>query len=149
MDITNPASPRHVAILQHDDYNNKRDGGHDIKIHGNYLITASYVDGLNFFDISNPIRPIEVAEIHSTEENGLMAVADLAISENYLFAVSEVGNALVMIDIANPLKPVIVDVIHDDESGEMFLWNGHYVETYNNYVFVAGLQDGFGIAKFK
>jgi len=121
-----------------------------LEIKGNYLFVASYVDGFTIFDISDPKDPKFVSEIHPTEENGLLSAADLDISSDgrYAFVVSEVGHALVMIDISDPANPEIKDVMKDDGSETMFLWNGHFVRVVGNYIYVAGLQEGFGIVKF-
>lgn len=148
LNIANPADPKPVSAFKQDSHGHTLDGGHDVYIFGNYLVTASYAAGLNFFDISDPEKLIEVAEIRATKENGLESVADLDVAGNFLFAVSEVGSALVMVDITDPKNPQIIDVLRDDGTGEMFLWNGHYVHVIGNYVYVAGLQNGFGIVKY-
>lgn len=147
IDISNPVNPAHVSSYTENDHGHKFGGGHDIIIRGKDLFTASYVDGLGFFDITDPAKIKFVSEIHPSEENGLMSASDLALSGNNLFAVSEASGALVMADISDIGKPVLKSIIRDDGSGTMFLWNAHYVGTAGDYVYTAGLENGFGIVK--
>lgn len=149
MDISDPTDPRHVYSYTENDHGHDFGGGHDIIIRGSNLFTASYVDGLGFFDITNPIKIKLISEIHPSEENGLMSASDLVISGNNLFAISEVSGALIMVDISDTSQPAIKGIVRDDGSGKMFLWNGHYIETVGDYVYTAGLEDGFGVVKIK
>lgn len=148
MDVSNPADPQPVSAFTTDHHGHTMSGGHDIKLFGNYLVTASYVDGLNFFDRSDPRKLVEISEIHPSKENGLEGAADMNIAGNNLFVASEVGSALAMVDIADPKNPAIKDVLKDDGSGEMFLWNGHSIYSIGEYVYVSGLQNGFGIVRY-
>lgn len=147
LDISDPENPKHFSSLVESD-KTALSGGHGIAIAGNYAYIASYVDGFAIIDISDPKNPRQTAAIYPTEENGLLSAADIDISGNYVFVVSEVGNSLIMIDISNVESPRIIDSIKDDGSGNMFLWNGHFIKANGRYLYVAGLQDGFGVAEY-
>jgi len=147
MDITDPEKPAHIEMFTENEHGHSIRGAHDAEIFGNYLYVASYVDGFGVFDISNPRAPFEVAEIHPTNDNGLKSAADLKITKKYAFVASEAENALTIIDIANPARPRVLDVVKDDGTGNMYVWNAHFVDAIGDYIYVAGMQDGFGILK--
>ncbi len=123
-------------------------GGHDIEQKGNYLYFANYEDGGSIFDVSNPKEPKLTGRISPTEENGLSFAADGDIIGNYWFVVSEKSHSLTMIDITDPLNPFIKETMRFDEEKRPLLFNGHFIRTIGNYLYVSGLQDGFGIVKF-
>lgn len=141
LDNSNPLQPKYITAIK------GLDGAHDLEIVGNYLYTISYRDGLDVFDISRPEAPVRIATIVPSEENGLLSSSDGDIAGNYLFVVSEGSHALTMIDISNPSNPTVKDVLRDD--GTTYLYNGHFVRVIGDYVYVAGLQDGFGIVKIE
>lgn len=123
-------------------------GGHDIKQKGNYLYFATYKDGVSVFDVSDPSKPKLASWIKPTNENGLQLAADGDFIGNYWFIVSEKSHSLIMIDINDPLNPIIKEIMEFNEEKRPFLFNGHFIRAIGDYLYVSGLQDGFGIIKF-
>jgi hypothetical protein len=148
LDISDPENPKHVSSLA-ENTKTALNGGHGMVIAGNYAYIAGYVDGFAIVDIADPKNPKQTGAIYPTEENGLLSAADIDLAGNYAFVVSEVGNSLTMIDISNSENPQIINSIKDDGSGDMFLWNGHFIKANGKYLYIAGLQDGFGVAEYK
>jgi len=123
-------------------------GGHDIERKGDYLYFVNYEDGVSIFDVNNPKEPKLASWIKPTEENGLYLVADGDIIGDYWFVVSEKSHSLTAIDISNPLNPIIKEQMKFNEEQRPFLYNGHFIRAVGDYLYVSGLQDGFGIVKF-
>lgn len=142
-DISRPTEPMPIAAFREG-----VKGGHDIEQKGIYVYTAAYQDGLSIFDVSNPAMPKRVSGIAPTEENGLSFVSDGDIIRNYWFVVSEKSHSLMMVDVSSPINPTIKEILRFDEEKMPFLYNGHTIKAIGNYLYVAGLQDGFGIMKF-
>ncbi|MEK7123604.1 MAG: hypothetical protein AAB851_01790, partial [Patescibacteria group bacterium] len=142
-DISKPNNPKPVFMTTEGTR-----GGHDIEQKGGFLYLANYKDGISIFDISNPKEPKLTGRIAPTEENGLFLAADGDIIGNYWFVVSEKSNNLMMIDISDPSNPTIKETLHFNEEKTPFLYNGHFIRAIGNYLYVSGLQNGFGIVKF-
>lgn len=142
-DISEPNNPKPVFMTTEG-----VGGGHDIEQKGNYLYFSNYEDGVSIFDVSDPKEPKRTAWIKPTDENGLFLAADGDFIGNYWFVVSEKSHSLTMIDIADPANPTIKEVMHFDEEKRPFLFNGHFIRAIGDYLYVSGLQDGFGIVKF-
>ena len=142
-DISEPTNPKPVFLTTEG-----VKGGHDLKQKGNYLYTVGYQDGLSVFNVTNPKEPVRIAGISPAEESGLYFASDGDIIGNYWFVVSEKSNSLIMVDISSPSNPTIKEILRIDEEKTPFLYNGHTIRAIGNYLYVAGLQDGFGIIKF-
>jgi hypothetical protein len=142
-DISEPNNPKPVFMTTE-----SVKGGHDIEQKGNYLYFANYKDGVSIFDASNPKEPKLAGRIAPTEENGLSLAADGDIIGNYWFVVSEKSNNLIMINISDPANPTIKETLRFDEEKTPFLYNGHFIRAIGNYLYISGLQNGFGIIKF-
>jgi len=142
-DISEPNNPKPIFMTTEG-----AKGGHDIEQKGDYLYLANYKDGLSIFDVSNPKEPKLTGRIAPTEENGLSLAADGDIIGNYWFVVSEKSHSLIMVDISNPSNPTIKETLRFDEEKTPFLYNGHFIRAIGNYLYVSGLQNGFGIVKF-
>lgn len=113
IDISNPASPRHVSGYA------TRDLAVAVTVAGNYAYVADAGAGLQVIDISNPASPRWVGGFNTTYAYGLTVARDYAY-------VLDWGVRLEVIDISKPASPRWIGAWDGSRYGRGVAVSGNY-----------------------
>ena len=119
-DITHPANPVHVAVIN---YNAADVTVHDISNRTYAVAVSKYGGSVQINDITNPADPLPVAAVTDdaggfTELAGASGIAVHDISNRTYALVSSRGdNGVQIIDITQPDSPLPVAAVTDDAGG--------------------------------
>ena len=122
LDISNPAEPVLAGKISPLPYYIV-----DIAIAGDYAFVAADKDGLRIFDISDPVKPIEVGfyKYDSVDDSG--ATVAVAVAGSYAYLANQIGGLLI-IDITNPARPKKIGVYSGGEILDVVV-KGKYAYT--------------------
>lgn len=110
---------------------------------GNYLYAAGY-ETFVVLDITNPTSPVRLGSLNHGQNGAYFPGAvDLAVSGNYAYLVSAVGNSMEVIDISDRSNPTHLTVIVDG-GNNIRLKKPTAIEISGNHAIIVG-QLSYGI----
>lgn len=131
LNISRPNQPEKIADYSYAIANMHPGFQEKIAFSNNYAFIARIDSALMILDVSNPSNPAKMSEWFSNTDN----ILDIAVSGNYVYAVTSKG--LVVVDASNPLNPKEVGSHIGITEG------GRHIAEAGNYVYTAG--DGLNI----
>lgn len=135
IDVTNPSSPVYVSQFQNSTY---YDYGYSLIAKGSTLVISSFLSGISFVDISNPLNPTPY--FRETGSNTLFA-----INGNYVYNPGNWG--IKTYDITTPATPTslgIVNYVGQLQGASSFQKIGNYgliTSTTNKSIAIVNLTD--------
>jgi hypothetical protein len=130
-------NPTHAAAI-FDNNTTALDSASSIYVAGKYAYIASFNDGVEILDVSDPTNPTHVGAIFDNNTTALGGASSIVVAGKYAY-VAAYTDGVEILDISDPTNPTHVGAIFDN--GTTALAGAYSIYVAGKYAYVAARDD--------